>query len=70
MRQLCWSSCEVPYRCTVRFQWKLHFLDRLSENTPNVSFMKIHPVGGAELFHAHRWTDGRTDGHDEGNSRF
>jgi len=31
--------------------------------------MKIHPVG-AELFHVDRWKEGRTDGHDEANSRF
>jgi len=31
--------------------------------------MKICPVG-AELFHADRRTDGRTDRHDEANSRF
>ena len=31
--------------------------------------MKMRPVG-TELFHADRKTDGRTDGHDEANSRF
>jgi len=31
--------------------------------------MKIRPVG-AELFHADIQTDGRTDRHDEANSRF
>jgi hypothetical protein len=31
--------------------------------------MKIRPVA-AELFHADRRTDGRTDRHDEVNSRF
>jgi len=31
--------------------------------------MKIRPVG-AELFHADGQTDGRTDTHDETNSRF
>ena len=31
--------------------------------------MKICPVG-AELSHAHRRTDGRTDRHEEPNSRF
>jgi queuine/archaeosine tRNA-ribosyltransferase len=30
--------------------------------------MKLHPAG-AELFRADRRTDGRTDGHDEVNSR-
>jgi hypothetical protein len=31
--------------------------------------MKIRPVG-AEFFHKDDGTDGRTDGHDEANSRF
>jgi hypothetical protein len=31
--------------------------------------IKIHPVR-AELFHADRKMDGKTVGHDEGNSRF
>jgi len=31
--------------------------------------MKIRLVG-AELFHEDRGTDGRTDGHDDANSRF
>jgi hypothetical protein len=30
--------------------------------------MKLRPLG-AELFHAGRWKDGRTDGNDEANSR-
>jgi hypothetical protein len=45
------------------------FLDRVSKNTQISTFMKIRPVG-AELFHADRRTDGRTDRHDEANSRF
>ena len=31
--------------------------------------MKFRPVG-AELFHANRLTDGRTERHDETNNRF
>ena len=31
--------------------------------------MKIRPVG-AELFHANEQLEGRTDSHDEANSRF
>jgi hypothetical protein len=33
------------------------------------NIMKIRPVG-AELLHVDERTDGRTDGHDEANSRF
>jgi hypothetical protein len=40
-----------------------------SKNTQILNFMKIRPVG-AELFHANGQTDGRTDRHDEANSRF
>jgi hypothetical protein len=32
-------------------------------------FMKIRPVG-TELIHADRWTDTRTEKHNEANSRF
>ena len=33
------------------------------------NFMSIRPVG-SQLFHVDGQTGGRTDGHDEGNSRF
>jgi len=45
--------------------WNLNFLERFSDNTEISNFMKIRPVGD-ELFHA----EGRTDRHDEANSRF
>jgi len=41
-----------------------NFNDRLSKNPQISNLVKIHLVG-AELFHA----DGRTDRHDEANSR-
>jgi len=50
-----WSSCKVPV-ILVRFQWKLHLLERFSKNPQIPNFMKIRSVG-ADLFHA----DGRTD---------
>jgi len=43
----------------------LNFIDTFATNTQISNFMKIRPVG-AELFYA----DGRTDRHDEANSRF
>ena len=49
----------------VRFEINLNFLDRYSKNAQISKFVKIRPVG-AELFQAH----GRTDRHDEANSRF
>jgi hypothetical protein len=38
-------------------------------NTHMLNLMKIRLLG-AELFHADRRTDGRTDRHDEANSHF
>jgi len=44
---------------------KLNFLDRFPKKKGQIpNLIKIHPMG-AELFHA----DGRTDLHDEANSR-
>jgi len=57
-----WSLFKVPF-ILVRFYWK--FLDRFSKSTQILNFTKILTVR-AELFHA----DGRTDRHDEANSRF
>ena len=45
------------------------FFDRFSKKSQISRFIKIRPVG-AELFYADRETDGRTDGHDEANTRF
>jgi hypothetical protein len=44
---------------------KLDFTESFPKNIEIPNFMKIRPVA-AELFHA----DGRTDGHDEADSRF
>jgi hypothetical protein len=38
-----------------------NYLDSFLKSTQISKFMKIRPVG-AELFHAERWTGGRTDG--------
>jgi hypothetical protein len=43
----------------------LEFSCLILETPQMPNYMKIRPVG-AELFHA----EGRTDGHDEANSRF
>jgi len=43
----------------------MNFLERFSKNSQISNFIKIH-LKGAQLFHA----DGRTDRHDETNSRF
>jgi len=58
-----WPSLQNPLFWSA-FQETSNFLDRFS-NTQISNFTKIRPVG-AELFH----TGGRTDGHDEANSRF
>ena len=47
----------------------LDLFDRFSKNAQISNFLKIRPVG-AELFHADGQTDGKTDRHDEINSRF
>jgi hypothetical protein len=39
----------------------MNFQDKFFKNTQISNFMKIRPVG-AELFHADRQTDGRTEG--------
>jgi hypothetical protein len=49
---------------------KLEFCRQVFEKKNYVSdFIEIAALG-AELFHVDKWTDGRTDGHDETNSRF
>ena len=51
------------------FNKNLNFIDRFSTNTQISNSMKIRPMG-AEAFHAERWTDGRTEKHEEAHSRF
>jgi len=47
---------------TLRILMKLELSRQIcSKNTQTSSFVKIHLVG-AELFHTHTHTDGRTDG--------
>ena len=38
----------------------MNFLDRFFEKSPNIRFHE-NPSSAAQLFHAHRGTDGRTD---------
>ena len=54
-----WSSRKI-YCILVRLTWNLNFPDRFSKNSQISNLMKIRHVG-AELFHADRRTDGRTD---------
>jgi len=64
IKNVYWSSCKVPV-ILFRLWWNLNFLGKFSKNIHIPNFIKIRPVG-AELFHA----DGRTDRHEEANSRF
>ena len=56
--------CKYPSRYSCSILMKLEFSRQIFEETQISSFIKIHTLG-AELFHA----DGRTDDHDEANSR-
>jgi hypothetical protein len=55
------TSCKVPV-ILIGFCWNLDFLYWFSKKNPIPNLIKILPVG-AELFHTHRRTDGRTEGH-------
>jgi hypothetical protein len=59
-----WST---RYSCLILMKW--NFLDRFSKNIQISNLFKIHLMG-AELFHEDRWTDTRTNSHDEASSRF
>ena len=56
-------------RCSCRILTNLKFSRQTFEETQISSLIIIRPFG-AELFHTDRRTNGRTDGHDEANSRF
>jgi hypothetical protein len=59
-----WSPHKVPI-ILVRFKLIFNFLHIFLNSAHISNFTKIHPLG-AELFYA----NGRTDKHDEANSRF
>jgi hypothetical protein len=73
---LFWSSCEVPvilvfmwstrYSCKVLT--KLEFSWQIFEKFSNVKFHEIPSSGSRVVLRG--WTDRRTDGHSEANSRF
>ena len=56
-------SCKVPV-ILVLFQWNVNLFERFSKNNEMPNFMKIHPVGAEFVPY------GRTDRHEEANSRF
>jgi hypothetical protein len=64
IKNVYWSSCKVPVT-RIRFNETLIFWIDFRIILKYQIFMKIRPVG-AELFHA----DGRTDRHEDANSRF
>jgi hypothetical protein len=64
IKNVYWSSFKYTLFLS-EFNDTLNFLDGFWKNTQISKFMKIRPVV-AELFLA----DGRTDKHDEANSRF
>jgi hypothetical protein len=72
IKNVYWSTCKLPVNL-VKFSWNWNFPHRFLYKYLQISnLMKIRPLG-PELFHANRkygQTDGRTDGHDEANSRF
>jgi hypothetical protein len=59
-----WSSCKVPV-ILLRLKSNLDFLDRISKKYSNFKFIQVRIVV-TELIHM----DGKTNRHDEVNSRF
>ena len=49
------------YCCRILRKLEFSLESRKKKNIQKPNFIKIPPVG-AELFHANRWTGGRTDG--------
>jgi hypothetical protein len=62
IKNICWSSYKVSF-ILVRFYWPLNFLDRFSKNPSNIKFHENMSSGSRVIC-------GRTDRHDEANSRF
>jgi len=60
----CWLIIKVVLRNA-----RCNNEDKFKTIYPNINFKTIRSLG-AELFHADGRTDGRTDSHDETNSRF
>jgi hypothetical protein len=69
IKNVYWSSSKVPLLFLSDFNETGILSTGFSKNTQISNFMKIRQVG-ADLFHAVKRTDGRTDIHDEANSRF
>ena len=59
IKNVYWSLLKVP-AILVTFYWSLNFLGRFSKNNQISDFIKIRQVG-AELFHAGRRIERRTD---------
>jgi len=63
-----YKRLHVKQRSSCHVFIKLEFSRQIFEHTQTSNIMKFRPVG--ELFLADGHTDGRTDRHDEANSRF
>ena len=59
IKNIYWHSCNVSI-ILLRFEWNVNFFSTYFRKPQKSNFTKNHPVG-AELIHADRRTDGRTD---------